>query len=171
MVKSLTDRVIEKVRWVNVHKAVERGVVPINCYMSLAINVLSLSLTVLWRPALCAHFTDEETLIQRGWVAQLVSDRTRGLNPDLSDIRAKLSHSALYCLPALDHITCPRQYLYSGLSGSKASVLSAASPVFPPKHTPWGLTLVAGTHWAYGSHNMPSSLRRDWWFGWGHPCL
>lgn len=70
--------------------------------LSLAINVLTLLLlfvTVLWRPIFCAHFTDEETLIQTGWVAYLVSDRTRGLNPDLSDIRAKLLHSGLGCLP------------------------------------------------------------------------
>lgn len=66
--------------------------------LSLAINVLTL-VNSLWRPVFYAHFTDEETLIQTGWVAYLVSDRTRGLNPDLFDIRAKLLHSGLYCLP------------------------------------------------------------------------
>lgn len=43
--------------------------------------------------------------MQRDWVAQLVSDRTRGLNPDLSDVRAKFFHRGLDYLPALDHTT------------------------------------------------------------------
>lgn len=64
-----------------------------------------LFLTVLWRSVLCPHLTDEETLMQRDWVAQLVSDRTRGLNPDLSDVRAKFLHSGLDYLPALGHTT------------------------------------------------------------------
>lgn len=71
-------------------------------------------------------------MIQRGQVAQLVSDRrTGGLDTDLPDIRAKLLHSALYYLPVLDHTTCPKQNLYLGLSGLRASVLSAASLAKP----------------------------------------
>lgn len=142
----------------------------IKCYISLVINVL-LFLTGLWRPVVCPHFTDEERLIQRGWAAQLVSDTTRGLNPDLSDIRAKRLHSGLYSVPALDHSTCPGWYLHSDLSGFTAGVLSAAPPIFPAKHTPWGLMLGAGTHWARGFHKVPRNLRRAGWFSWWRPYL
>lgn len=74
----------------------------------------------------CRNFDSERS------VAWLVSDRrTRGLDADLSDIKAKLLHSALYYLPVLDHTTYSKQNLYLGLPGSKASFLSAASLAKP----------------------------------------
>ena len=49
----------------------------------MVINALPLN--SLQRPALRPHFTDEETLIQRRWVVQLVIDRTRGLDSALKE--------------------------------------------------------------------------------------
>lgn len=64
----------------------------------LKVNLAVKVLTLLNGPvevSTLAHFIAEEILIQRGWVAQLVSDRIQGLNPDLYDIRAKFLHSGL----------------------------------------------------------------------------
>lgn len=84
------------------------------------------------------------------------------------DIRAKLLHGSLFCLPVLDHTTSPRKfYIHIYLAQKPVVFLLHHLSSHPGPPT----MLVAGIHWAHGSHSMPSNLRRGWWYSWWHPFL